>query len=104
MAKFGSQTEVIEVQPKIEAIYALSRKRLAVWFLVMIGFAIGVTAGHAQSLAYITTAFGDSVLVVDAATNAIIETIPVGNDPFAVAFSPNGIRAYVTNFSMLPFP
>ncbi|MEV0946897.1 hypothetical protein AB0I57_09675, partial [Rhodococcus sp. NPDC049939] len=32
-------------------------------------------------------------------TNTVINTMTVGNDPRAVTITPNGKRAYVTNFS-----
>jgi len=40
---------------------------------------------------------GDStVSVIDTATNTVVATIPVGLDPFGVAITPDGTRAYVT--------
>jgi DNA-binding beta-propeller fold protein YncE len=35
--------------------------------------------------------------VIDTATNTVIDTITVDNNPFAVAVSPDGSLAYVTN-------
>jgi YVTN family beta-propeller protein len=35
--------------------------------------------------------------VVDVGSNAVVATIPVGKQPQAVAFTPNGALAYVTN-------
>jgi len=40
---------------------------------------------------------GDVVTVVDAATNELIATIPVGLGPFDVVITPLGDKAYVTN-------
>jgi YVTN family beta-propeller protein len=35
--------------------------------------------------------------VIDAATNAVVATVPVGNGPFGVAVNPAGTRVYVAN-------
>jgi gliding motility-associated-like protein len=48
--------------------------------------------------AYIANFSTNNVFVVNTATNAVIDTIPVGNGPYAVAVSPDGTRAYVTNY------
>jgi YVTN family beta-propeller protein len=37
--------------------------------------------------------------VLKTATRAVVATIPVGFAPMGVAFSPDGTRAYVANFS-----
>ena len=39
----------------------------------------------------------DQVAVVSTASNLVIDTIPVGDDPFMVAINPAGTRAYVSN-------
>ena len=41
---------------------------------------------------------GNNVSVVDTATNAVLATIPVGDTPFDIAVTPDGMRAYVVNF------
>lgn len=38
-----------------------------------------------------------TVSVIDAATNKVTATVPVGNYPMGVAVSPDGTEAYVTN-------
>ena len=40
---------------------------------------------------------GDTVSVIDTATNTVIATITVGDGPVGVALSPNGNRLYVSN-------
>jgi YVTN family beta-propeller protein len=35
--------------------------------------------------------------VIDTATNAVVGTMNVGADPFGVAFTSDGVTAYVTN-------
>ncbi|HMH58837.1 MAG TPA: PxKF domain-containing protein [Galbitalea sp.] len=42
-------------------------------------------------------AVGSEVTVIDATSNTVLETIPVGNDPFGLAASPDGQRLYVAN-------
>jgi YVTN family beta-propeller protein len=37
------------------------------------------------------------VSVIDAATNTVVATIPVGNTPFGVGVSPDGTKVYVVN-------
>ncbi|WP_268240669.1 hypothetical protein [Streptomyces camponoticapitis] len=46
---------------------------------------------------YVTNAFSNSVSVISTATNAVLTTITVGNNPSGLAVSPNDTRAYVTN-------
>jgi YVTN family beta-propeller protein len=40
----------------------------------------------------------DNVSVIDTATNTVISTVPVGTFPVAIAITPDGTRAYVTNY------
>ncbi len=58
--------------------------------------------------AYVVNRFDNAVTVIDTATSTVIDTDPVasgvnpiflgnGNDPVAIAISPNGTRAYVAN-------
>ena len=44
-----------------------------------------------------TNELGDSVSVIDTATNIITATIAVGDGPSGVAVSPDGTVLYVTN-------
>jgi YVTN family beta-propeller protein len=46
---------------------------------------------------YVVNELSNSVSVIDAATNTVIATIPVGTQPAGVAVSPDGSRVYVTN-------
>jgi YVTN family beta-propeller protein len=46
---------------------------------------------------YITNSFGNTVSVIDTATNTLAATIVVGTNPQFIAISPDGTRAYVTN-------
>ena len=57
----------------------------------------GVTVSPDGSHAYVANGNGNSVSVIDTATNTVAATIPVGAAPWGVAFSPDGSHAYVTN-------
>jgi YVTN family beta-propeller protein len=46
---------------------------------------------------YVTNVRGNSVSVIDPATNEVTKTISVGRAPRGIAFSPDGATAYVTN-------
>ncbi|HXQ73340.1 MAG TPA: hypothetical protein VN844_22760 [Pyrinomonadaceae bacterium] len=40
---------------------------------------------------------GNDVSVINAATNAVLATVPVGAEPTGIAITPNGAFAYVVN-------
>jgi YVTN family beta-propeller protein len=46
---------------------------------------------------YVTNIAGNTVSVIDTATDTIVATVPVGDRPFGVAVTPNGAFVYVTN-------
>ena len=48
--------------------------------------------------AYITNTGGNSVSVINTATNTVTATIAVGSYPFGVAVSPDGTTAYTTHW------
>src|SRR5437763_1117246 len=54
-----------------------------------------------KAFVYVTNSgwvFGsNSVSVIDTATRSVVATVPVGNFPIGVAFTPNGATAYVAN-------
>ena len=39
----------------------------------------------------------NTVSVIKTANRAVVATIPVGNEPLGVAFTPDGTQAYVAN-------
>ena len=51
------------------------------------------------SRAYVSNSNSNNVSVVNTANNAILTTVPVGNDPWGVAASPDGAKVYVVNRS-----
>ena len=65
----------------------------------VLAMALGLMArpAAAQPFAYVTN--GDTVSVIDTATNTVVATIqlPVGTGPLCVAVTPDGKHAYVTN-------
>jgi YVTN family beta-propeller protein len=50
-----------------------------------------------DSKVYVPLEMSNSVSVIAAATNTVVATIPVGPSPLAVAVTPDGSKAYVTN-------
>jgi YVTN family beta-propeller protein len=46
----------------------------------------------------VTNADDNTVSVIETASNTVVATIPVGQVPTGVAITPDGTRAYVTNF------
>jgi YVTN family beta-propeller protein len=48
-------------------------------------------------VAYVVNSLSDSISVVDTATQQVLSTIPVGESPIDVKFTPDGTKAYVTN-------
>jgi YVTN family beta-propeller protein len=62
------------------------------------GVAMALWSAPAKALnAYIPNTEGNTVSVIDTATNAVTATITVGFTPAGVAVSPKGGRVYVTN-------
>ena len=58
---------------------------------------IGVAINPAGTFAYVTNEIGNSVSVINTATNAIAATIPVGSMPNGIVINPAGTLAYVAN-------
>ncbi len=50
------------------------------------------------SLVYVTNLGSNNVSVIDAATNSVIATVPVGKLPYAIAVSLDGAQVYVGNY------
>ena len=64
-----------------------------------LALAVGASSAAAvvATRAYVTNSFHDTVSVVDTATNTVVATVAVGDNPTGVAVSPHGSRVYVTN-------
>lgn len=65
--------------------------------LIIIWMVMSSTPVEARPFAYVTNSSSQSVSVIDTATNAVVDTIPVGANPTGVAITPDGAFAYVTN-------
>ncbi|WP_245813674.1 RICIN domain-containing protein [Rhodococcus marinonascens] len=70
-------------------------------------FPIGVAITPDGSLGYVTNSSDSTVSVIDTGTNTVIETVPIGDGPsgdttsegpIGLAITPDGSRAYVSNF------
>jgi YVTN family beta-propeller protein len=57
----------------------------------------GASVVFAQTRAYVPNVGDFTVSVIDSATNTVVATVPVGVLPIAVAVTPDGAFAYVTN-------
>ncbi|HEU0006050.1 MAG TPA: glycosyltransferase family 39 protein [Terriglobia bacterium] len=55
------------------------------------------TKGESRPFLYVTNSTSNTVSVVDAEVLTVIRDIPVGKEPFGLAFSPDGRRAFVAN-------
>jgi YVTN family beta-propeller protein len=55
-------------------------------------------AVFAQPFAYVTNSGDNTVSVIDTFSNTSVATVGVGRAPVSVAITPDGTRAYVTNF------
>ena len=75
---------------------------LRILVLSLLAAAFTCTSLHAQSVAYVVNSGSNNVSVIDTGSNTVTATIPVGNTPIGVVFSPDGTRAYVTNFADSP--
>ena len=87
---------------------AKSATRLSSWRLgflkstfwmagVLVAVALSGVHAVAAPFAYVTNLENGTVSVIDAATQTVVATIPVGNGPIGVAVTPDGTHAYVVN-------
>ncbi len=65
------------------------------WSFAMI--AGGARLAHAQSFAYVVNQNSGNVSVISTASNTVVTTVTVGNNPQGIAATPNGSLVYVTN-------
>jgi len=63
---------------------------------------VAVAFSRDGTRAYVAALFGDTVSVIDTATNTVVTTVPVGNVPGPVAVSPDGALVYVGNIVTPP--
>jgi len=67
-------------------------------FSALLGLVLFAAPVAAQSAAYVANLGSDTVSIVDVATQSVVATVAVGNDPDGVAATPDGTRVYVSNF------
>ncbi|MDW5551992.1 PKD domain-containing protein [Methanosarcina sp.] len=65
--------------------------------ITVLTFLMLVSIAGALPFAYITNSESNSVSVIDATTNKVTTTIPVGSNPIGVTINPNGTKVYVVN-------
>jgi YVTN family beta-propeller protein len=76
---------------------ASARGFMAFFAMLAMGFGLMASPAEAAPFAYVASFETNSVSVIDTATNLVVATVPVGDNPIAVAVNPDGTRAYVTN-------
>lgn len=71
---------------------------LGILAVLGVNIVLGFTSAEAQPFAYVVNDGNPgSVSVIDTTTNNVVNTVTVGNSPNAIAITPDGTRAYVTN-------
>jgi len=73
--------------------------RLACVLSVLIVFLTFTASVFAQPFAYVANGSSDNVSVIDTATNTVIDTVPVGEDPNSVAIAPIIIEQNIPTLS-----
>src|SRR5258708_38878454 len=78
-------------------------KRKSGWLLLtvvcmvfLLGMALFAIPAQAQTFAYVTNIFANTVSVIDTASNTVVATVAVGSSPFGVAIRSSGERRVVT--------
>src|SRR5882672_12528228 len=75
----------------------LSRCGLLRWLVPLLLAVLGCVPAAAQCTAYVAAHKSNNVVVIDTELDRVIAVIPVQVQPLAVAITPNGAFAYVTN-------
>jgi YVTN family beta-propeller protein len=74
---------------------ASARGFVALWVALVMGLALVARPAEAAPFAYVPN--GNDVSVIDTATNTVVATVPVGNNPFGPAVTPDGTHVYAAN-------
>ena len=86
---------------------SLARLHIPVWHYLSIIwlFLLSISPGEtqAQTRAYVTNSQDNTVSVIDTATNTVVATVPVGTNPYGIAITPDGTRAYVANSGAIDY-
>jgi len=75
------------------------RKHFFIAGIISLLLMAGACSSFGAPFAYIPFLEGNSVIVIDLATNKLLPSIPVGTGPRGVAVNAAGTRVYVTNYS-----
>ncbi len=79
----------------LNSIHNLLKRAIKALFIIA---AVSTSALQAQSYGYISNSGSHTVSVIDATTNAVVATIPVGTFPRGMAVAPSGDKVYVATF------
>ena len=79
---------------------APARRFMALWAVLAMGLGLMARPAVAAPFAYVANEGSANVSVIDTATNKVVATVPVGNNPFGVAVTPVGTHVHVTNLSL----
>src|SRR5688572_28035080 len=75
-----------------------SRIGVGTWLVSALMLAIAAVPAAAETVRiYVTNSAGDSVHVIDAATNKVVQVIKGVESAHGVTFSPDGERVYISN-------
>src|SRR5205807_354584 len=68
------------------------------WFVPIVLLALSALPASADTVRiYVTNSAGDSVHVIDPATNKVVQVIKDAEASHGVTFSPDGTRVYISN-------
>ncbi len=76
---------------------AKARKTLATLTLPPGSKPMGVAASPDRRRVYVSTGRGGTVVALDAANNAIVDTVAVGKRPWGIGLTPDGRKLYSAN-------
>jgi YVTN family beta-propeller protein len=70
---------------------------IRIWFVALLGIALGSTFVQAQPFAYVANFHSKNVSVIDTSNNTVTANVSVNRDPKEVAVTPDGKFVYLTN-------
>ena len=91
LGKIGLAQEAASIRSAVPSVTGQTLGTLVLFLLLL------PTTSEARPFLYVTNSTSNTVSVVDVSTLSVIREIPVGREPFGLAFSPDGRRAFVAN-------